>query len=124
MQRSYRSVILVMFLRPAKMDLRIHPQKSRQGVIIRNPHVPPVGRGQHPRQFTAGSATAVTRSTRCRASCAGAAALAGDTAAAAKRLAMAGSEVPAIAGPAGQGAADGAVVVPRSDRRGPLPACL
>ena len=64
-----------------------------------------------------------------RGSCAGAAALAGDTAPpAAKRLAMAGSEVPAIDGPAGQGrnqgAADGAVVVLRSDRRDPLPACL
>ena len=41
---------------------------------------------------------------------------------------MAGSEVPAIDGPAGQGrnlgAADGAVVVLRSDRRDPPPACL
>ena len=36
---------------------------------------------------------------------------------------MAGSEVPAIAGPAGQGAAAGAVVVLRSDRRDPPPAC-
>ena len=51
-----------------------------------------------------------------RGSSAGAAALAGDTTpSAAKRLAMAGSEVPAIDGPAGQGAADGAVVVLRSD---------
>ena len=33
---------------------------------------------------------------------------------------MAGGEVPAIACPAGQGAADGAVVVLRSDRRGPF----
>ena len=33
---------------------------------------------------------------------------------------MARSEVPAIAGPAGQGAADGAVVVLRSDGRGPF----
>ena len=40
------------------------------------------------------------------------------------RLAMAGSEVPAIDGPAGQGAADGAVVVLRSDRRDPPPAHL
>ena len=33
---------------------------------------------------------------------------------------MAGSEVLAIDGPAGRGAADGAVVVLRCDRRGPL----
>ena len=37
---------------------------------------------------------------------------------------MAGSEVPAMDGPAGQGAADGAVVVLRSDWRDPPPACL
>ena len=41
---------------------------------------------------------------------------------------MAGSEVPANDGPAGQGryqgAGDGAVVVLRTDRRDPLPACL
>ena len=33
---------------------------------------------------------------------------------------MAGSEVPAIDGPAGRGAVGGTVVVLRSDRRGPL----
>lgn len=64
-----------------------------------------------------------------RGSSAGAAALAGDTAPpVAKRLAMAGSGVPAIDGPAGQGrnqgATDGAVVELRSDRRGPPPAWL
>ena len=64
-----------------------------------------------------------------RGSSAGAAALTGDTAPpAAKRLPMAGSEIPAMDGPArqgrNQGAADGAVVVLRSDRRDPLPACL
>ena len=40
---------------------------------------------------------------------------------------MAGSEVPAMDGPAGQGrdqgGADGVVVMLRSDRRDPLPAC-
>ena len=50
-----------------------------------------------------------------------AAALTGDTAPpAAKRLAMVGSEVPAIDGPAGRGAADGTVVALRCDRRGSL----